>query len=75
MHYQDSLRVKNSFVAVQSTPRHLFMFTITLEETWRKQLPNLCSIHRLDENKHSEQLRDLGGFGSKTKASMCKSTL
>lgn len=32
-------------------------------------------IHRLDENKHSEQLGDLGGFGSKTKASMCKSTL
>lgn len=51
------------------------MFTITLEQTWRKQLPNLCSIHRLDENKHSEQLRDLGGFGSKTKLSMCKSTL
>lgn len=66
---------KNSFVALESTPRCLFMFTITLEETWRKQLPNLCSIHRLDENKHSEQLRDLGGFGSKTKASMCKSTL
>lgn len=45
------------------------MFTITLEETRRKQLPNLCSNHRLDENKYSEQLRDLGGFGSKSKAS------
>lgn len=68
MHYQDSLQVKNSFVALESTPRRLFMFTITLEKTLRKQPPNLCSIHRLDENKHSEQLRDLGGFGSKTKA-------
>lgn len=64
------IHFKNSFVALESTPRRLFMFTITLEETWRKQLPNLCSIHRLDENKHSEQT--WGGLAVKLKPACVK---
>lgn len=66
---------RNSLVALESTPRPLFMFTITLQETRRKQLPNVCSIHHLGESRHSEERLDLGGLGSKPKASVWKSTL
>lgn len=41
------LESASSFVALQSTHRPVFVFTLTLKETWRKQLPTLCSIHEL----------------------------
>lgn len=70
------LESANSFVALQNTHRPIFVFTLTLKETWRKQLPTLCSIHELGKTfGTTTRSWGSGGIGNKTKANLCKCTL